>query len=145
MRSVLQSVQTRAWLVRRPALYLIISAIGNLVWEAIQTPLYTIWRTGTWREIFVTVAHCTGGDVLIATATLLFVALSGSDGSDYFQMKTLPRGGAELALHAFAHNLTRVINIWDRAGGDRSRPIGLDLAKLASPNKPNKLIPFGVR
>jgi hypothetical protein len=57
------------------ALYLIIGAIGNLVWEAIQIPLYTIWRTGTWREIFIAVTHCTAGDVLIATATLLLAAL----------------------------------------------------------------------
>jgi hypothetical protein len=61
--------------VRRAALYLIVSAIGNLVWEAIQIPLYTIWRTGTWREIFIAVTHCTGGDVLIGTVTLLIGAL----------------------------------------------------------------------
>ena len=75
MRSVLQSVRTRAWVVRRAARYLIIGAIGNLVWEAIQIPLYTIWRTSTWREIFIAVTHCTGGDVLIGTVTLLIGAL----------------------------------------------------------------------
>ena len=63
------------WAVRRAALYLIIAAAGNLVWEAGQIPLYTIWSIGTTREIFVAVTHCTGGDVLIATATLLFAAL----------------------------------------------------------------------
>ena len=65
----------RVWAVRRAALYLIIAAAGNLVWEAGQIPLYTIWSIGTTREIFVAVTHCTGGDVLIATATLLFAAL----------------------------------------------------------------------
>jgi hypothetical protein len=63
------------WAVRRAALYLIIAAAGNLVWEAGQIPLYTIWSIGTTREIFVAVTHCTGGDVLIATATLLLATL----------------------------------------------------------------------
>ena len=51
--------------------YLIVAAIGHLVWEAAQLPLYTIWWTGTARENFIAVVHCTGGDVLITTATLL--------------------------------------------------------------------------
>ena len=59
----------RASAVRRAALYLIIAATGNLVWEALQVPLYTIWWTGTRREIFVAVTHCTGGDALIGTVT----------------------------------------------------------------------------
>jgi hypothetical protein len=59
----------------RAALYLAIAAIGNLVWEALQLPLYTVWSTGTTRQIFVAVTHCTGGDVLIATAMLLAGAL----------------------------------------------------------------------
>ena len=44
-----------------------IAALGllNLVWEAAQLPLYTIWRDGTWDEIIFAVAHCTAGDVLI--------------------------------------------------------------------------------
>jgi len=65
----------RVWAVRRAALYLIIAAAGNLVWEAGQIPLYTIWSIGTTREIFVAVTHCTAGDVLVATATLLLAAL----------------------------------------------------------------------
>jgi hypothetical protein len=52
-------------------LYLIVAAIGHLVWEAAQLSLYTIWWTGTARENFIAVVHCTGGDVLITTATLL--------------------------------------------------------------------------
>ena len=47
----------------------------NLVWEFIQMPLYTIWRTGTWREIVFAAVHCTGGDVLIALTTLTLALL----------------------------------------------------------------------
>lgn len=55
-------------------LYLMIATAGHLVWEAAQLPLYTIWRTGTTREIVVAALHCTGGDFLISTATLVVAA-----------------------------------------------------------------------
>ncbi len=42
----------------------------NLPWEALQLPLYTIWTTGTSREITWAVAHCTVGDGVIAAAAL---------------------------------------------------------------------------
>jgi len=32
-------------------------------------PLYTLWRTGTPREIAFALIHCSGGDVLITTGT----------------------------------------------------------------------------
>ena len=32
-------------------------------------------------------------------------------GATHFLMKTLPRVAADMALHAFAYNLTRVMNI----------------------------------
>src|SRR5262245_16873696 len=50
-------------------IYLIAMTGGNLVWETVQLPLYTIWRTGTPAEITSAVLHCTAGDVLIAAAT----------------------------------------------------------------------------
>ena len=45
-----------------------LAAIGHFLWEATQLPLYTLWRTGTPREIAFALIHCTGGDVLITTA-----------------------------------------------------------------------------
>ena len=58
------------WLaaVRR---YFTVILLGNLAWEVVQLPLYTLWQTGSLREIAFAVAHCTGGDVLIAAACLL--------------------------------------------------------------------------
>jgi hypothetical protein len=50
-------------------------AAGNLAWEVGQLPLYTIWYHGTPGEIAFAVAHCTGGDVLIAGASLLLALL----------------------------------------------------------------------
>jgi hypothetical protein len=54
----------------RVALYIGLAAIGHFIWEATQLPLYTLWRTGTPREIISALFHCTGGDILITTATL---------------------------------------------------------------------------
>ena len=50
--------------------YLATSFIANLVWEILQLPLYTLWTTGTSREIAFAVVHCTLGDALIALASL---------------------------------------------------------------------------
>jgi hypothetical protein len=50
------------------ALAIGLAAIGHFFWEAAQLPLYTLWRTGTPREVAFAVIHCTGGDVLITTA-----------------------------------------------------------------------------
>jgi len=55
-------------LIRR---YLLAIAVGNLVWEFAQLPLYTIWRTGTAGEIVFAAVHCTGGDILIAATALV--------------------------------------------------------------------------
>jgi len=59
-----------AWL---PAFrrYFGVIAGGNLTWEFAQLPLYTLWNTGSATEIIFAVLHCTGGDVLIAGATLV--------------------------------------------------------------------------
>jgi hypothetical protein len=59
-----------AWLGALRA-YLAVVAVGNLGWEVLQLPLYTIWQTGTPGALALAVAHCTGGDILIALAALV--------------------------------------------------------------------------
>jgi len=56
--------------VRGLRAYLAVAAGGNLAWEILQLPLYTISTTGTAREIAFAVLHCAAGDVLIALAAL---------------------------------------------------------------------------
>ena len=51
-----------------------LAAIGHFLWEAAQLPLYTLWRTGTRREIAFALIHCTGGDILITSVTLAAAA-----------------------------------------------------------------------
>ena len=59
--------------------YFAVIVPANLVWEFAHLPLYTIWTTGTAGELVFAAVHCTGGDVLIATATLvLALLLTGS-------------------------------------------------------------------
>jgi hypothetical protein len=55
--------------------YLVAIAVGNLVWEFVQLPLYTIWKTGSTGDIVFAAVHCTGGDILIATASLVLALL----------------------------------------------------------------------
>jgi len=53
---------------------------AHLIWEFAHLPLYTIWREGTPGEIIFAAVHCTGGDALIATATLILALLfAGAD------------------------------------------------------------------
>jgi hypothetical protein len=51
--------------------YFLASAVGNLVWEFAQLPLYTIWHQGSVGEIVFAAVHCAGGDILIAGASLI--------------------------------------------------------------------------
>jgi hypothetical protein len=68
-----------AWLGSLRA-YLSIMALGNLAWEFLHLPLYTIWTTGTlWEQVFA-VVHCTFGDLVIALSTLtLALVIAGSE------------------------------------------------------------------
>jgi hypothetical protein len=60
--------------------YLCVILAGNLIWEALQLPLYTIWKTGTLKEQAFAVFHCTLGDLLIAISTLtLALVLVGNN------------------------------------------------------------------
>jgi hypothetical protein len=65
---------TRSWLhaLRR---FLVFIAVGNLVWEFAQLPLYTLWYEGSPGEIIFAAVHCTVGDILIASAALLLALL----------------------------------------------------------------------
>lgn len=60
----------RSWIaaIRR---YIAFMAGANLVWEFAQLPLYTIWLTGTPKDLVFAALHCSGGDILIALSTLM--------------------------------------------------------------------------
>ena len=68
------SVRQTDWL-RAFRIYFGVITVGNLAWEILHLPLYSIWTTGTAREQAFAVVHCTGGDVLIALASLIAALL----------------------------------------------------------------------
>ena len=67
-----------AWLSGLRA-YLGLILIGNLIWETLHLPLYTIWTTGSLREQAFAVFHGTLGDLLIALSTLVLALILVGD------------------------------------------------------------------
>ena len=55
--------------------FLGVSAIGHLIWEILQLPLYVIWSAGTDREIAFAIIHCVAGDLMIVTLALVAALL----------------------------------------------------------------------
>lgn len=51
-------------------------ALLSLAWEIAQLPLYTIFTTGSVREIAFAVVHCTIGDILIGAAALVLALIA---------------------------------------------------------------------
>jgi hypothetical protein len=67
------------WL-RALRIYLGSIVVGNLIWETLQLPLYTIWDTGTAGEQVFAVVHCLLGDLSIAVSALtLALFISGDE------------------------------------------------------------------
>lgn len=95
--------------------YLVVLAVGSLAWEFAQMPLYTLWSTGSMREIVFAAVHCTGGDVLIG-GTALFGAVL------LFGTVALPRLGfsvvgiatvaAGLGYTVYSEHLNTARNAW---------------------------------
>ena len=55
--------------------YMIFIAIGNLIWEFLHLPLYTIWQEATLFENAYAAIHCTAGDLIIAICALMLSLL----------------------------------------------------------------------
>ena len=68
------------WL-RAFGVYLGASVVMHFAWEALPVPLYSIWRTGSSREIAFAVLHCTAGDLMIASLSLLAALILIGDGA----------------------------------------------------------------
>lgn len=75
--------------------YLLLMALGNLVWEFAQMPLYSIWQTGSAAEIVFAAIHCTFGDLLIATTTLL-VSIFVFGNRQWPKLRYLPVAGSTI-------------------------------------------------
>ncbi|HYM04354.1 MAG TPA: hypothetical protein VET85_15480 [Stellaceae bacterium] len=61
--------------------YLAVATAANLLWEASQLPLYTIWTTASRGDLAYAAIHCTGGDGLILLLGLALALLFAGDGT----------------------------------------------------------------
>lgn len=57
------------------ARYLPFLAAGNVIWETLQLPFYTLWREGNPRGQLFAILHSTAGDVMIGVTSLLTAAI----------------------------------------------------------------------
>lgn len=56
-------------------------AAANLVWEFAHMPLYTVWETGSRSERVFAALHCAGGDVLIASSSVMLALFLVGNGA----------------------------------------------------------------
>ncbi len=125
---------SHAWL---PAMrrYLAVIAMGNLVWEAAQLPLYMLWRTGSTQDITFAVIHCTGGDVLIVAVSLLgsLLLLGGDDWPrSRFMSVAAPTVLLGLGYTIYSEHMNTASNTWTYSDLMPVLPgLGTGLAPLA--------------
>lgn len=86
----------RQWLGAQ-RIYLGLTAVLHLIREVAQLPLYTIWNTATPREIAFAVFHCSVGDMMIATLSLV-LALVCFGSPTWPRARFIPVMGATLAI-----------------------------------------------
>lgn len=116
--------------------YLMVSAIGHLLWETMQLPLYTIWYDATPRAIVFAVLHCFTGDMIIAAVALL-VALAVSGAAEWPAERSLHVGATVLALGiayvVYSEHLNTVVRqSWAYTSAMPLLPlIGIGVAPLA--------------
>ncbi len=127
-------IATRNWLsmVRR---YFAVIAMASLLWEVTQLPLYTLWQTGSWNDIAFAVIHCTGGDVLIAGASL-FGSLLLFGAADWPRSRFMPVASLTvvfgLGFTIYSEHVNTARNVWTYSGLMPTLPVlGTGLAPLA--------------
>ena len=110
-------------------------AVGNLAWESLQLPYYTLWQEGTPRFQVFAVLHCTAGDVMIGTSALLASVMQfgrrGWPGSHHaWVLGAATFAGVAYTIFSEWLN-TQVTMSWSYAGSmPRVPPLGTGLAPL---------------
>ncbi len=56
-------------------IYILTISVSNLVWEFAHLPLYEFWQTASPRELAFAALHCTGGDILIGSSSIMIALL----------------------------------------------------------------------
>ena len=127
----------RLWLTALKQ-YFCVLLLGNLVWEFVQLPLYTLWDEGPWKRVVFAAVHCTGGDLLIGGSALMIGLLFVADGrwphASYGRV-AIVAGVGGLAYTVFSEWLnTEIRGSWAYSTWMPVLPvIGTGLAPLSGP------------
>ena len=89
-------IPDRHWLAGL-RIYLAFTMGLHVIWEVAQLPLYTIWNTASPQGIAFAVFHCTVGDMMIATLSLI-LALVCFGSPTWPRARFIPVMGATLAI-----------------------------------------------
>ena len=116
------------------ARYLAWVTLLNLVWEVLQLPLYTLWSDAAAPKIAFAVLHCTAGDLLIATFSLLLaLAIPGTRGWPLHRFRPVAIGtillGLSYTVYSEWHNTT-VSHAWAYSAA-MPTILGIGLAPVA--------------
>lgn len=129
----MSAINSPAWLGTLRT-YVVLVTLLNLCWEILQLPLYTIWSTGSHRDIVFALLHCTAGDVLIAVCSLVFsLLMAGRQEWPDSRFKTIALITIQLGLgytvYSEWHNTT-VTQSWAYSAA-MPRLFGIGLAPVA--------------
>lgn len=115
--------------------YLAVLAVGNLMWEFAQMPLYTLWSTGSATDIAIAAVHCAGTDVLIGGVALIGALLMFGNAdwpNTRFTRVAIFAVAAGLAYTVMSERLNTARNAWSYAALMPVLPgLGTGLAPLA--------------
>ncbi len=75
LQSGTRSYRARNTWLRALRNYILTLGIANLLWEFAHLPLYELWRTASYGELAFAAIHCTGGDILIGTSSIVAALL----------------------------------------------------------------------
>jgi len=110
-----ESPATAGWLTALRS-YLLFVIPANLVWEIAHLPLYTIWQEALGRRAFA-VLHCTLGDALVATATLVLAIVIFGSGAWPLGARQFRRVAVATAVTAVGYTIfSEWLNISVRRG-----------------------------
>ncbi len=100
--------------IRRLSAWMTLAFFLHLAWEIAHLPLYTLASDGDRVRVALYVLHCTLGDVLIATATILVPALVWHR-LDWYRTQPLAGSAVMIALALAYTAASEWFNVYYRA------------------------------
>lgn len=76
--------------------FVAITTLLNLMWELVQLPLYTIWNDALPKSSILAALHCTVGDMVIASWSVLLAILAV--GREWPKQRYLPVAVATIGI-----------------------------------------------